>query len=441
MNPITMDNYGSILYECGFINILPKYIIKYHTLVKSRTISQLKKEGLLNGDIILEQHLQECFKDWPDVCKSLLHFRDTDTSILTVRMSVLERYLTWKLSITNEEFQKYCKNYLPLKHKPMADIQEALELAENEIRFDTDEIRRNGFIISSDPINTKLIIENVPSLAGFDIRDAIKIEPAILKNNYNALLKIRNLLEEYRISEEAQRHCLKVYCMRPSTVQKRLDELGNMKEYQILHTNPRVLSMVVHKNKMVQRLSKIEIAKKQCYSLNHLVSSSKVFNDYITSFGNKVCGRDISILICTSLKITNDDDKKLAKSIIQNVHSKLRRHKYYLYSSLHVIAETIEYLKKSFDDKTILDNCHLLLYPICEIELYLETFLKLRNEGRSAFQSAHMDASYNNIKYWALTDEHILSLVLYEIEKKYHFSGDGIWARQDGVKLDSKVAS
>ncbi|XP_060810414.1 transcription termination factor 5, mitochondrial isoform X2 [Amyelois transitella] len=440
MNPITMDNYGSILNECGFVKILPQYIIKYHTLVRSRTITWLKKEGLLNSNISLEQHLQDFFRDWPDNCKYALHFPDAETSILTVRMSVLERYLTWRLSITTEDFQKYCKNYLPLKHKPMSDIQEALDIAVNNIKFNTEEIRRNGFIISSDPINTKLIIENVPSLAGLDIQDAIKIEPAILKNNYPALLKIRDLLEEYRISEEAQRRCLKVYCMRPPTVEERLEELRNLKEYQILHTNPRVLSMVVHKKKMMTRLSKIQTAKKQCYSLNHLVSSSKVFNNYISSFGNKVCGRDIAILICSSLRFPSGNGKRDSKIMVQNVLNKLKKHKYYLHSALHVIAENIEYLKKNFDDKTILNNCHLLLYPINEIEHHVALLLKLRDDGRPAFKTSSIDC-YNILNYSALTDDHILSLVLYEIEKKYHFSGDGIWSRQDGVKLDSKVAS
>lgn len=110
-------------------------------------------------------------------------------------MSVLESYLTWKLSITTDDFQKYCRNYLPLKHKPMSDVQEAIDIALNMINFNIEDIRRNGFILSSDPIKTKLIIENVPSLAGLDIREAIRIEPAILKNNYNSLLKIRDLLE------------------------------------------------------------------------------------------------------------------------------------------------------------------------------------------------------------------------------------------------------
>lgn len=29
MNPISMDNYGEILKECGFINIVPKHLVRY----------------------------------------------------------------------------------------------------------------------------------------------------------------------------------------------------------------------------------------------------------------------------------------------------------------------------------------------------------------------------------------------------------------------------
>lgn len=115
-------------------------------------------------------------------------------------MSVLERYLQWKLCITVDEFKSYCKNYLPLKHRPMCDIKEALDIAENIIKFNTATIRRNGFIISSDPTNTKLILENVDTLGGLDIREVIKSEPAIMKNNYQAILEIRDLLKVCLIS-------------------------------------------------------------------------------------------------------------------------------------------------------------------------------------------------------------------------------------------------
>lgn len=110
-------------------------------------------------------------------------------------MIVLEKFLKWKLHITSEEFQKYCKNYLPLRHRPMSDIIESLDIAQNNIEFSTETIRRNGCLVAADPVNTKLMLDKVDSLGGLDIREAIRIEPSILKNNYQSLLQIRSLLE------------------------------------------------------------------------------------------------------------------------------------------------------------------------------------------------------------------------------------------------------
>ncbi|CAK1599771.1 unnamed protein product [Parnassius mnemosyne] len=445
MNPISMENYGDILKECGFIKILPDYIIRYHTIVRSRTIAYLKKEGLLRQDLNLEEVLQNCFLDWPKNQKHLNEFSDSSTSILTVRTSVLEKYLQWRLSVTTDEFKKYCRNYLPLRHRPMCDISEALNIAQNEIKFNVDSIRRNGFIISSDPTNTKLILENVKTLAGYDIREAIRIEPAILKNNYNSLLEIKNILQTNGISEEAQRICLKVYCMCPQTIQERLEQLKELKEYQILSTNPRVLSLVVHKRKMLSRLEKIQSAKKQCYSLNHLVASTKVFNNYINSFGNKVCGRDIAVLISSCIQTkqvknydssaTNKENEQstLRKAIVQQ----LKKHKYWLHSSLYIINENLQYLNEIFYGDVIVNNCQILLYPLTETKQYLEFFLMKRKHNEAKNIDVELDGCYNNLSYSDLTDNQILSLVLYEIEKRYHFSGDGIWSKQDGAKTES----
>ncbi|KAI5632521.1 transcription termination factor 5, mitochondrial [Phthorimaea operculella] len=435
MNPITMDNYGEILKECGFVKINPKHIIRYHTLVRSRTISWLKKENLLREDLNLEELLYSYFKDWTGN-KSLENFPDS-TNILTIRMSVLQKFLNWKLGVTEEEFTKYCRNYLPLKHKPMSDIQESLDIAQNNIKFDTAGIRRNGFIIAADPVNTKFILENVDSLASVDIREAIRIEPAILKNNYLALLQIRSLFQEYGISEEAQRTCFKVYCMRPDTVKERLEELRSLKEYNVLKTNPRVLSMVVHKNKMLSRLEKIRAAKKQCYSLNHLISSSKVFNNYISSFGNKVCGRDLAILVSSSLSIRKPDGSKPSSPDKKLVLEKLKRHKFWLHAALHVIDENIQYLKKKVDDEIIFNNCQILLYPVSDVQNYIDFLFEMRRGVSKDTKDIHLDPVFNNLNCTELTDEQIVSLVLYEIEKKYHFSGDGIWGKQDGGKADA----
>ncbi|XP_063832774.1 transcription termination factor 5, mitochondrial-like [Ostrinia nubilalis] len=437
MNPISVDNYGEILKECGFVNIEPKHIIRYHTIVRSRTISELKKQGLMNKNFSLEQALLDCFQEWPSNCKTLQNFSDYNTSILAVRMGVLEKYLHWRLKATPEDFQKYCKNYLPLKHKPMSDIKEALNLAQNEIKFDVELIRRNGFVISTDPIRTKLILENVDTLAGMDIREAIRVEPGLLKNNHIALLEVKSLLEEYEISTEAQQRCLRVFCMRAQTVKERLDELRQLKEYQLLASNPRILTLVVHKRKMMSRLTRIQAAKKQCYSLNNLVSSSKVFNNFISGFGNKVCGRDIAILISSAV---HGNSKMTTNEAIRDVAQRLKRHKYWLHAALSVVDENLRFLKTKFNNDIILNHCQILLYPISEIEYYLDHFLKIRNGDIKIqdYSKIQLDATYNSLKPGELTDSQILSLVLYEMEKKYHFSGDGIWARQEGGKAESQ---
>lgn len=67
---------------------------------------------------------------------------------------------------------------------------------------------------------------------------------------------------------------------------------------------------------------------------------------------------------------------------------------------------------------------------------YINNLLSLRGHERSELLPDDLNF---NIKFDSLTDDQILSVVLYVIEKKYHFSGDGIWARQDGVKVDSQV--
>ncbi|XP_038209046.1 transcription termination factor 5, mitochondrial-like [Zerene cesonia] len=183
----------------------------------------------------------------------------------------------------------------------------------------------------------------------------------------------------------------------------------------------------------MNRLSKLQTAKKQCFSLNHLVAAQKIFNTYINSFGSKVCSRDIAILIATSLQ----GSKICKKTILNN----LRRHKYWLHTSLHIIHENICLLKPNFPDQVILDNCHLLLYPVLDIEKHINYLQKMRNSDsktREKFRT-EMDTYHNNLNYSKLTDSQILSLTLYEIEKKYHYSGDGIWNKQDGAREEKQM--
>ncbi|CAH2267181.1 jg2913 [Pararge aegeria aegeria] len=374
MNPISMDNYGEILKECDFTSILPTHIIRYHTFVKSRTITQLKNKGLLRDNVNMEEKLHEHFHEWPKECHQYKNFQDTNTNIY--------------------------------------------------------------------PVNTKLILDNVDSLGGMDIRDVIRAEPAILKNNYQAVLEIKNLLTQYNISDDAQQHCLRVYCMRPKTVRERLEQLSNVKEYQILSTNPRVLYMVVHERKMMNRLNKIRAAQKQCYSLNNLVSSTKLFNtlelERYVNFFLKIRKGDTSAKENSNIEVD---------STYNNINCRILTDREILSLVLYEIEKKYHFsgdgIWTRFDGgKSDTPSVSKKLKQL-ELERYVNFFLKIRKGDTSAKENSNIevDSTYNNINCRILTDREILSLVLYEIEKKYHFSGDGIWTRFDGGKSDTPSVS
>lgn len=80
----------------------------------------------------------------------------------------------------------------------------------------------------------------------------------------------------------------------------------------------------------------------------------------------------------------------------------------------------------------------IIFYSSAEIEQYINIFRQKRAGSETNNNDIKLDSNYNNLVLTQLSDSQILSLVLYEIEKKYHFSGDGIWAGQDGVRVDSR---
>ena len=75
-----------------------------------------------------------------------------------------------------------------------------------------------------------------------------------------------------------------------------------------------------------------------------------------------------------------------------------------------------------------------------ELENYIDLLLKVRKSGTlTETGNIELDATYRNLNCNLLTDSQILSLVLYEIEKKYHFSGDGVWNKTDCKSAHTQV--
>lgn len=75
-----------------------------------------------------------------------------------------------------------------------------------------------------------------------------------------------------------------------------------------------------------------------------------------------------------------------------------------------------------------------------EIQENLHLMLQLRNKSGTLNNRLQLESNYNNLNSELLTDEQILSLILYEMEKKHHFTGDGIWGNGEIQKAVKSVS-
>lgn len=97
------------------------------------------------------------------------------------------------------------------------------------------------------------------------------------------------------------------------------------------------------------------------------------FCSYISNFGDKMCGRDIAVLIMSSFRTecneknrnnSSETEENRKSNLMQAILKQLKRHKYWLHSSLYIINENIQYLNEKFYGNVIVNNCQIVLYPL-----------------------------------------------------------------------------
>lgn len=106
------------------------------------------------------------------------------------------------------------------------------------------------------------------------------------------------------------------------------------------------------------------------------------------------------------------------KKTENEIRSVLSRHPNWCHVPLLDVKKSLDYLQSSgYKNKDILNNLHLILYPIARIE----EKLVLIKEERMNIENLSVDSS-------KLMPSELLGLCLYLIERDFHFTGDGIWS-------------
>ncbi|XP_063369612.1 transcription termination factor 5, mitochondrial-like [Cydia amplana] len=414
--PITLRFRHKVLEECGFKNITPKLLLTYLTIMKQKTIGYLKSSGEL-PNIDVEKRLASCLTQWPTSLINLTFGDNRETTLYSLRLKILQRYLELVLDLSEDEFQRGIKTYPTIKHRPLQTINETLNLLQSVVMIPDKKIKANLYLVHVDPENLKQIIYKFRFIGGIDVKEVLRLHPKLATKKYDAMLEIRNILQEYGISDEAQRRCFDIYTLSPATIRERLEEAKSIPEFQAFSNHPRFLKIIHYKNTAMNRLKNLYDNRKQCLSLNVLSGSSAHYEVFQNSPGDRL-GKGKDLVFCITESLGNVySPNQICKMV--------KKHPFWFNVPLVQVKFVCQELSRKFDVQDIYENCPILLYPWTKIENMLKNFEE--KNSRESLNNKELDVS-------KLNKSQILSLVVYLLEKNHYFTGNGVWDETVKIK-------
>lgn len=434
MLPVTLKFRFKVLHECGIEKISPAHLVSYLPLVKQKTIGELKRSGQISSIINVENRLASYMTQWPTSLTTLVYGDIDEWTLYTLRLKIIQRYLELILDLTEEEFHRGLHTYPTIKHRPLAVINDTLTILQSLIMMPSHKIKSNLYLVHSDPENLKQIIYNFRSIGGIDMKEILRMHPKLATKNYHTLVETRKVLQEYKISSEAQIRCFEIYTLGPSTVRERLEKAKTIPEFNTFFTHPRFLKMIYYKNTAMKRLMKLYQHNKKCLSLNILSGSSAHYDVFEKAPGDRL-GKGKDLVFCISQSLGTMYSMNQVRNVI-------KRHPFWINIPLVQIKFVYQQLSTEFSPNDIYQNCPILLYPWNKINEVLNVFNN-KKQNQVPFLQEQLDLD-------KLNKAQKLSLVLYLLEKNHYFTGNGVWTEEKnkniylenspGGKMSSSVA-
>lgn len=420
MLPVTLKFRHQVLQECGVEKITPAHLVSYLSLVKQKTIGQLKKSGVMPSIINVENRLASYMTQWPTSLTTLVYGDIDEWTFYTVRLKIIQRYLELTLDLSEEEFYRGIRTYPTIRHRPLAVINDTLTVLASLIMMPSHKIKSNLYLVHTDPDNLRLIIYKFRSIGGIDIKEVLRMHPKLATKNYQTLVEIRKILQEYNISNEAQIRCFEIYTLGPSTIRERLEKAKTIPEFNTFFTHPRFLKMIYYKNTAMKRLMKLYSNNKKCLSLNILSGSSAHYDVFEKAPGDRL-GKGKDLVFCISQSLGNMYSMNQVRHIV-------KKHPFWINIPLVRVKFVYQHLSSEFSPKDIYLNCPILLYPWSKINEVLNMLNKKETQNQILLLQEQIDLD-------KLNKSQKLSLVLYLLEKNHYFTGNGVWTEEKNKNI------
>ncbi|XP_025192303.1 transcription termination factor 5, mitochondrial [Melanaphis sacchari] len=405
LHSITIKNYTMLLEEGGFIkNKIDSKVLLRFKFISKKSIQSLKNENYIYKHIDVGHHILSFIKFptglYPKTCDESLSWNQ-------VQKNIFKLYIEWKIKMNVEHLKHAQTVYHRLYNKSYRLMDKSIDILLNEFNFTEEKIRRHSYLIHSDPDNTRAILDNFKTLCGMDVKSILSKHPKIIITPWNTIGQIRKHFEDFGIPESSLAKAPEIYTLGSNTIYERLCKLKETPELASFINNPQVARLIYYYTKVNLRLKYLQ--SKNCLSLNLLVTNNYSFNRFNCNGNDKGKTNDIMIYLTKEL----GEDKNKLRSLLE-------RHPYWQYISLLTIRKSFEFLKKNNFTKNQLYHCsQILLYPVHKIKDSLVSTEQMKN------------VSYLRNASGSIKSEYLLPLVLYNLEKDYHFSGDGVWSTNE----------
>ncbi|CAK1548537.1 unnamed protein product [Leptosia nina] len=415
MLPLTLKNRYRILDECGFQDITPDLLLSYLKTIKQRTIGELKSLGLLSTLVNIENKLASCLSQWPTSLTTQIQGDVNLSTLYTIRLKLIKRYLELMLDLSEEEFYRGMKTYPTIQHRPLKAINETLFILQSQVQMSNEKIKSNMYLIHIDPDNLKNILYYLRTIGGVDIKEVIRMYPKLATRSYTSLLETKKILEKYGIGDEAQSRCLEIYTLSPKTIAERLENTRAMPEFNIYCNHPRFLKIIHYNTTVLKRITNLKDSNKRCLSLNIVSGCRRRYESFQKAPGDGL-GKGKDLVFSVNQALGN-------KFSSQDIRQKLKKHPFWINIPLVEVKYVCDKLLTLFSVQDIYENCPILLYPWNKIKRELDTIDSLKNRNKIS----HLISEINLTK---ITKSQKLSIVLYMLEKQHYFSGNGVWTEE-----------
>ncbi|XP_037048122.1 transcription termination factor 5, mitochondrial [Bradysia coprophila] len=404
---ITLKNRHEVLSECGCSNVNIGSLQHYNQIVR-QTEASLKSLGIIDNNINLQERLASRLKVQLRPCKE-------DANLTAVRLHFLQLFFVDNGLMTPKEFNKAFRTD-HVRQKSYQSTENILKILTEQLDIPKDKIRDYKQALGADPDTLQKLL-TIQLIRGVNTKDFLKQNPSAMVLLPDSVQRTLKELEKVELSDESTTKYTNVLSklmkLDPKDVHRRLKEMETQPHIQAMSFHPKFLKLILHYFKAEYRMKHMETVEKKCFNIDALTRQHSEFRKFYQRENDQHMERDCIRFLTTNLNI----DAKQAKD-------EMNRHPYWKNVAFVDVKDTIDRLKLTgFELEDIRANVHIVLYSG---DLIVSRFKKFSEsepfEGHS----------------WTDLPKSVqLKLILYDIERERHFSGDGVWLDRkcDGSNL------